>query len=100
MRNDRLFAFCPIAAAFVTIANNHLRLDIIALGLGNWKDTKQLEHIAENIDTLAGSIFPPQQGGGSRGGSRTVLLRPTPLSEKIDPVHMDEALARVRGVSS
>ncbi|NQY32726.1 MAG: hypothetical protein HRT56_06100, partial [Coraliomargarita sp.] len=29
-----------------------------------------------------------------------MLLRPTPLSEKIGPVHMDEALARVRGVAS
>ena len=48
---------------------------------------------------MAGWIFPPKQGGRSRGGSRTVLLRPTPLSEKIDPVHMDEALARVRGVA-
>ncbi|NQY32616.1 MAG: hypothetical protein HRT56_05535 [Coraliomargarita sp.] len=28
-----------------------------------------------------------------------MLLRPTALSEKIDPVHMDEALARVCGVA-
>ncbi|NQY32351.1 MAG: hypothetical protein HRT56_04195 [Coraliomargarita sp.] len=28
-----------------------------------------------------------------------MLLRPTPLSEKIDPIHMDEALARLRDVA-
>ena len=28
-----------------------------------------------------------------------MLLRSTPLSETIDPVRMDEALARVRGVA-
>ena len=46
-----------------------------------------------SLSIFSGSALSPPSG------SRIVLLRPTPLREKIDPVHMDEALAQVRGAA-